>query len=348
MNKLKTILILYFLINSTVHAFGQYYDDSIDEIINSKNDTLFKNIDDYNFYALKYKESIFDLRKIEKQVDSVRNIIRSSSLVMEAQGITIEIINLAINDKDDDVSLKVKELDPLLISSINKLVPLEFIYELDRNYYFQFLTIEKTKLWVTKISKFILNKSIDYFNADKIKVPDTVFLSEVKTYKFRKHDVIADIGAGSGYFERVLSMYCDYLTVYVNEINSSSLSQLRTKLKFLEFCDQKNIAYNSILGNESSSLLPSNSFDKVIIRNTYHHFSNPNKMIEDCKRILKENGKLYIIDILIDETVKEPECKFHLTRKDFLKVIYENGFNLINETMLEYDNFKCFEFRFML
>jgi len=288
MNKLKAILLLCFIMCTTVHAFGQYYDDSIDEVINSKNDSLFKNIGDYSSSALKYRESMGAIKKMQGQVDSLRNIIKGSSFTAEEQRITSELIKLAINDKREDVSLKVKELDRSLISSINKHLPIEFLYELDRKYYVQFLTIKKTKLWAAKLSKFIHNKSIDYHNADKIKVPDTVFLSELKTYKFKKDGVIADIGSGSGYFERILSMYCDHLTVYANEIDSSSIAQLKTKLKFLELYDQKDIAYKAILGTKNSTLLPSNSFDKVIIRNTYHHFFDPNNMVEDCKRILKK------------------------------------------------------------
>ncbi|NOT77183.1 MAG: class I SAM-dependent methyltransferase [Cyclobacteriaceae bacterium] len=267
---------------------------------------------------------------------------------MDEKRIALEIINMSTNDKPGDSYSNVKELDPSLVSSMNKLVSLELIYELERNFNTQLSTIKKTRLWTERVSKFIHNQSIDYFNADKVKVPDSVFLSEIKTYTFGKNDVIADIGAGSGYFERVLSMYCDHLTVYANEINSSNLSQLKTRLKFLELSDQKDITYHAILGNENSSLLPSNTFDKVIVRNTYHHFSNPDKMVKDFKRILKKDGKLYIVDILTDETDKEPECKSHLTRKDFMKVINENGFRLVNETKLDYDNFKCFEFRLML
>ena len=188
-------------------------------------------------------------------------------------------------------------------------------------------------------------KSIDYYNADNIKLDDTVFLSEIRLYKFDTNDVIADIGAGSGYFEKVLSRYCDNLVVYASDIDSPTVSRLTTRLELLELNDRKNITYTAVLGNEKSSLLPSHSFDKVIIRNSFHHFTYPNEMLEDCKRILKKDGQLFIVDILIDETDQTPACNLHLTRKVFLKYLKENGFALTQETMLDYDNFKCFEFR---
>ncbi len=139
-------------------------------------------------------------------------------------------------------------------------------------------------------------------------------------------------------------MFCSELTVYVNEIDTSLFLQLTTRLLLLENDDTKNITYSPVLGNEHSTLLPSGQFDKVLIRNSYHHFTQPDKMIKDCRRILKKGGKLYIVDILKDETPKMPQCQFHLTRKAFLKGIEDNGFRLIKETPLDYDHFRCFEF----
>jgi ubiquinone/menaquinone biosynthesis C-methylase UbiE len=111
--------------------------------------------------------------------------------------------------------------------------------------------------------------------------------------------------------------------------------------------DKTNITYISVLGNEKASGLPFKSIDKVIVRNTFHHFSYPNDMLKDCKRIMKENGTLFIVDILVDEATKVPKCNLHLSRKVFLNYLTSNGFVLVNETKLGYDNFKCFEFQIM-
>lgn len=189
------------------------------------------------------------------------------------------------------------------------------------------------------------DNSINYYDADNIKVEDTVFLHEVKVYKFNTGDVITDIGAGSGYFERVLSKYCNDLTVYATDIDSAKITRLATQLTFLDLNDNRDIKYITVLGNEKSTRLPGSKFDKVIIRNTFHHFSYPNEMLNDCKRILKKGGKLFIVDILVDEVPRAPQCNLHLTRNVFLKYLKESGFILINETKLAYDNFKCFEFQ---
>jgi ubiquinone/menaquinone biosynthesis C-methylase UbiE len=221
------------------------------------------------------------------------------------------------------------------------------LYDIDRKYYKEIAIKEKFKSWEFDISSFIQNKSINYSNAEDIALEDTVFFEEVKAYKFYPGDVIADLGAGSGYFERVLSKYCDNLIVYATDIDSAIITRLITQLAFLELNDKMKMAYIPVLGNERASHLPFNTFDKVIIRNTFHHFSYPNDMLEDCRRIMKKGSKLFIVDILIDEINTVPACKLHLTRKVFLNYLKKNGFILINETKLKYDNFKCFEFQLL-
>jgi len=186
--------------------------------------------------------------------------------------------------------------------------------------------------------------SIDYFDRDSKRVPDTIFRKEVKAYEFKPGDTIADIGAGSGYFEKVLSMYRDNLVVYATDIMPGVLTSLSAKLEELRLNDNKNIEYNTVLGQSKSTLLPFKTFDKVIVRNTFHHFSYPDEMLQNCREVLKDRGKLYIVDILVDETTGPPRCHAHLTRETFLNYLTRNGFILANETDLHYDDFKCFEF----
>jgi ubiquinone/menaquinone biosynthesis C-methylase UbiE len=188
------------------------------------------------------------------------------------------------------------------------------------------------------------NTSIDYVDRDSNRVPDTIFLKEVKVYEFQHGDTIADIGAGSGYFEKVLSKYCDNLIVYATDIMPGVLMSLSAKLEELRLNDNKNIEYNTVLGQSKSTLLPFKTFDKVIIRNTFHHFSYPDEMLQNCREVLKDGGKLFIVDILVDETTGTPRCHGHLTRKKFLNYLTSNGYVLAKETDLHYDDFKCFEF----
>jgi SAM-dependent methyltransferase len=203
----------------------------------------------------------------------------------------------------------------------------------------------KTKDWAVRLCKFHAETPIGYYDAEKHLVPDSAFQNEVILCHFKKGDVIADIGAGSAYFERAISKYSDYLTVYVTEIDSSKVSQMEPKFLLLDSTDNKSIIFKPTLGTETTTGLPVGIFDKVLIRNTFHHFSKPDEMLQQIKPSLKKGGKLIIVDILSDEAVKTPACGHHLTREVFLKYMSTNGFVLVKETTLQYDGFKLFEFK---
>ncbi len=197
MNRLKTTAVVFFFIGLLADVFGQYSDERIEAVINSGNDRLLKTSEAYRSHAVRYRESVLALGKLMKRADSARHVIRNSSLPMEAQRIAFEMIELSVNKVPDDVSVKVRASDPSLILSINKSIPLEFIYQLERNYQARLLTIAKISQWAVGLLSFIQDPSINYVNADRVNVPDSVFLSEVRSYQFRKHEVIADIGAGT-------------------------------------------------------------------------------------------------------------------------------------------------------
>jgi ubiquinone/menaquinone biosynthesis C-methylase UbiE len=275
------------------------------------------------------------------------NVIDRAALTKEHKKAFSDLLNLSRNNTSNDVYLEVQSLDQALILLFNKNIPLTILYDMDRKYYKEVSIREEFNSWESNVSSFLGNKAINYYDAENLLVDDTVFLRELRMYKFHPGEVIADLGAGSGYFERVLSKYSNNLTVYATDIDSAIVTRLTTELAYLEMNDKTNITYISVLGNEKASGLPFKSIDKVIVRNTFHHFSYPNDMLKDCKRIMKENGTLFIVDILVDEATKVPKCNLHLSRKVFLNYLTSNGFVLVNETKLGYDNFKCFEFQIM-
>ena len=180
-------------------------------------------------------------------------VVKKSDLTKNEQHILSELIGLSMNNVSGDVYSKAKGLDQRLIIKFNNYISMASLYNIDREYA---KMAKEFNSWKSKICKFI-NQSIEYYGADNNMVSDSVFLAEIKLYEFKTDEIIADIGTGSGYFEIVLSKFCDKLQVYANDIDSVSIGQLTTQLKFLDLNDEKSIAYKTILGNEKSSLLPS-------------------------------------------------------------------------------------------
>jgi len=159
----------------------------------------------------------------------------------------------------------------------------------------------------------------------------------VDIIKFRKGEVIADIGAGNGYIEAMLSIYNDSLTFYIQDIDTSICNQ-RTISDVVNF-------YQSIYGRpftntfimvegaDKETNLPDETFDKILMLWTYQYLKNPLSIMTDLKAKLKKDGLMYIINPDIDfESGKQLNLKYGWNASPIEKEIsdiIECGFELI-------------------
>ena len=86
--------------------------------------------------------------------------------------------------------------------------------------------------------------------------------------------------------------------------------------------------YTMVTGTEESTRLPENTFDKIIIINSFHEFSRVDEMLADIKTKLKPGGILYI-----DETVPKKPGQLHgickkpmLTPEEIISILSKNGY----------------------
>lgn len=119
-------------------------------------------------------------------------------------------------------------------------------------------------------------------------------------FEFKKGDVVADIGAGEGKYEGAFSLLTDSVTFYCEEIDSKLLNEKKMDKMVKHYTEIKDgtqtNTFKFCIGTEKSTNLPDNTFDKVIILSAFHEFTYIDEMIEDIKKKLKTNGKIYILD----------------------------------------------------
>lgn len=122
----------------------------------------------------------------------------------------------------------------------------------------------------------------------------------VDTIDFKKGQVIADIGAGNGYLEAMLSMFHDSLTFYIQDIDSTVCNQVAFDevLDFYQEVNGKPFTNKFIIinGTDSKTNLPDNSFDKIMMLWTYLYLKQPKVFIKDIRNNLKDDGLLYVIN----------------------------------------------------
>ena len=110
--------------------------------------------------------------------------------------------------------------------------------------------------------------------------------------EIQQGDVVADIGAGTGFFTRMFAAKTtDQGWVYAVEISARLLEHINRE-------STKNRLDNitGVLGAESSVNLPTRSVDVVFICDTYHHFEYPKSTLASIHRALKDDGHMIVID----------------------------------------------------
>lgn len=113
----------------------------------------------------------------------------------------------------------------------------------------------------------------------------------LKNMGINNDDLIADVGAGSGYHVFKMASIAKNGIIYAVDIQDEMLNELRKNKKI------SNISNVEIVkGSRESVNLPANSVDKVLMVDVYHEFDFPVEMIESVKMALKPKGKLFLIE----------------------------------------------------
>ena len=152
---------------------------------------------------------------------------------------------------------------------------------------------------------------------------------EENTAKLLQHmnitsgDVIADIGAGSGYHVFKMSSIADDIFVYAVDIQDEMLAELKKRKIKDGF---KNVTV--LKGTQKSVKLPKNSTDKVLMVDVYHEFNFPIAMIASIKKALRPDGKIFLIEYRGEDS-NIPIKKIHkMTEKQAVKEMKAAGFEL--------------------
>lgn len=146
----------------------------------------------------------------------------------------------------------------------------------------------------------------------------------LKELNLKKDLVAADFGCGSGGWVLPLAQILEDGKVYAIDILEEPLSALRSKMKTFKISNIDPVKADV----EKSSKLFDNSCNLVLITNLLFEADNINGVLEEAKRVLKDNGQLLIVDWLDDSNLG-PEKK--ISAKDVQKSAGNLGFKLKKE-----------------
>lgn len=114
----------------------------------------------------------------------------------------------------------------------------------------------------------------------------------VKGLNIGNGKIVADIGCGIGYFTIPFAKDLeDNGRVYAVDINPLMLEETNRRVK------EKNLTnVETIQSSENDFGLEDCSVDFVFTSTVFHEVDSPEKFLGECKRILKEDGTLIILD----------------------------------------------------
>ncbi len=151
--------------------------------------------------------------------------------------------------------------------------------------------------------------------------------------------VVADIGAGSGYYTFRIAKKVPEGKVYAVEIQEPALKFLEERSKELAF---DNVV--AVKGSEKSPMLPDNAIDLAIMVDVYHELLYPHEVLQSIKKSLKPNGKLLLIEYRGEDPKVAIKPLHKMTVEQVKKELTSNGFKLVqNGQFMNIQHFLVFE-----
>lgn len=156
----------------------------------------------------------------------------------------------------------------------------------------------------------------------------------------RAGETFADVGASTGYYTIMMSTLLEGTTIYVQDIDSACLNR-REFDKVVEYYSRqskldlrKRNELKFTLGSSQHTNLPAGYFDHIYSNGTFHHFENPDSILQDLYTKLKPDGDFTVRDSFA--TTDDQYCgdrnSTKLLRKEvFLQIMERNGFVLIDK-----------------
>ena len=157
---------------------------------------------------------------------------------------------------------------------------------------------------------------------------------ELEFYEIENTETIGEIGAGNGIFSFILGLYDKTTYIFVNEIDVGFYYYYEAKLNKQEDRFRYGQMY-PVFGTEKKTYFGNRMMDKIILRKTFHHFTNPKSMLKSIKKSLKKDGELYIYEALPRLNVGENICDELMTEEEIKTALKEGGFELDKEIILE-------------
>jgi len=110
----------------------------------------------------------------------------------------------------------------------------------------------------------------------------------------KKDSNFLDLGCGTGWAVYYVADKLNYTGHFAGiDISGGMIDKANMNVK-----EHNNISF--IKASSDNLPFENNYFDTILCTNSFHHYPNPDKVIEEVYRVLSKNGKFCILDITAD------------------------------------------------
>lgn len=150
--------------------------------------------------------------------------------------------------------------------------------------------------------------------------------------KLEDPTILVDIGAGTGLFSIEFSKKLDSCTIYACDISEVMINWMNKNIL------PSNPSIKTILLHDSKLPIQDNKADLVFMITLHHELVDTKSTLEESYRVLKDGGKILIVDWKKNEFKQGPAQEIRVTPEEVKTQLEENGFkNFIIDSTL--DNF---------
>lgn len=145
----------------------------------------------------------------------------------------------------------------------------------------------------------------------------------VTALPLKSNSVVADIGAGTGYYTFRMARRVPQGKVYAVEVQDEFVQSLQARAK------QEGTSNATVVkGSELSPALPDTSIDLAIMVDVYHELAYPHEMLQALRKSLKPGGGLLLLEYRAEDPSIPIKELHKLSVKQATKEMEANGFVL--------------------
>ncbi len=160
----------------------------------------------------------------------------------------------------------------------------------------------------------------------------------IKNMDLQPDEVVADIGAGSGYYSFRIAKELSKGKVLAVDLQPEMLAMMRQKIS-----QQKIDNVELIQAKESNPNLPEKSIDMAFMVDVYHELSYPKEVMQNIVAALKPNGRFILLEYRMEDPTVPIKRLHKMSLEQAVKEMEAVGLRLKNnKTNLPWQHFMIF------